>query len=133
MMDDLFGYPDSPGFKEKGGTSEAAAELMAPRAATLCAKALEILRVAYPDGRTADEIASSVRVTVLAMRPRITELYLAGLIEKTCERRKNISGASARVWAWIPRRKEGSHEEVRNGIYGVDRHDNTERLRAVRR
>jgi hypothetical protein len=99
-MIDLFSYPDSPGYKEKGGTSEAAADQIASRAHTLRGKALQIFRELYPDGSTADGIALRVGVTVLAMRPRITELYKFGLIEKTDFCRLNKSGVRARVWRY---------------------------------
>lgn len=96
---DLFDYyPDSPGYKEKGGTSEAAAEAMLPRAETLRGRALARFVEVYPDGLTADQVATRCGVTVLAMRPRITELYKFRLIQKTPETRLNISGSPARVW-----------------------------------
>jgi predicted ArsR family transcriptional regulator len=49
-------------------------------------------------GLTADEIAAALDESVLAVRPRVCELFHAGLIEKTGERRRNRSGLSAHVW-----------------------------------
>lgn len=48
--------------------------------------------------RTADEVASLLSLSVLSVRPRITELRNAGLIEKTGQRRKNASGSKTYVW-----------------------------------
>ena len=49
-------YPAAPGFKEPT-TSRDAAEKIKPIAKTLRDQALAALRVAYPDGLTADEVA----------------------------------------------------------------------------
>lgn len=89
-------YPESAGFKEKGGTSQEAAEAFQGKAATLRGKVLELLRTG--EELTADEIAESLEETVLAIRPRVSELHRVGRIEKTGERRKNASGMSAAVW-----------------------------------
>jgi predicted ArsR family transcriptional regulator len=53
---------------------------------------------ATPRGLTADEIAAALDESVLAVRPRVSELFHAGLIEKTGERRPNASGLCAHVW-----------------------------------
>jgi DNA-binding IclR family transcriptional regulator len=53
---------------------------------------------AVPCGLTADEIAAKLGESVLAVRPRVSELFHAGLIEKTGERRPNASGLNAHVW-----------------------------------
>jgi len=53
---------------------------------------------ATPLGLTADEIAAALDESVLAVRPRVSELFHAGLIEKTGERRRNHSGLCAHVW-----------------------------------
>jgi predicted ArsR family transcriptional regulator len=58
---------------------------------------LEVL-AATPSGLSADEIAATLDESVLAVRPRVSELFHAGLIEKTGERRRNRSGLSAHVW-----------------------------------
>jgi predicted ArsR family transcriptional regulator len=58
---------------------------------------LDVL-AATPAGLTADEIAAALEESVLAVRPRVSELFHAGLIEKTGERRRNQSGLSAHVW-----------------------------------
>lgn len=99
---DLLDYPSDPGFKEKGGTSELAARRVAAHAETLRGKALALLKEIYPLGLSSDEVAAKCGVTVLAMRPRITELGLMGLIEKTGATVRNISGHPARVWRYKP-------------------------------
>ena len=58
---------------------------------------LQIL-AATPPGLTADEIAAKLGESVLAVRPRVSELFRAGLIEKTGDRRPNASGLNAHVW-----------------------------------
>jgi predicted ArsR family transcriptional regulator len=58
---------------------------------------LDVL-AATPSGLTADEIAAALDESVLAVRPRVSELFHAGLIEKTGERRRNHSGLGAHVW-----------------------------------
>lgn len=97
-MKDLLGdtpYPLSPGFKERGSTSEDAARSMAGRARTLRDQTLETLK-----GRpmTADEVAAQLGETVLAIRPRLSELRAKKLIEPTGEKRLNASGKDAKVW-----------------------------------
>ena len=51
-----------------------------------------------PPGLTADEVAAALDESVLAVRPRVSELFHAGLIAKTGERRLNRSGLRAHVW-----------------------------------
>lgn len=88
-------YPDSPGFKEPTTSLEAARGLQA-RANSLRRKALVLLKGFGP--MTPDELARLMCKTVLAIRPRVTELARMGLIERTGERRKNVSGMSAHVY-----------------------------------
>lgn len=105
--DDLFAwreqakpaYPDEPGFKE-ATTSKDAAEAMKPRSSGLRDRALACLALGPA---TPDEIAHQLGESVLAIRPRITELRLLGQIEKTGERRANESGLKAHVWRLITR------------------------------
>ena len=51
-----------------------------------------------PSGLTADEVAARLAESVLAVRPRVSELFHAGLIAKTGDRRANASGLAAHVW-----------------------------------
>jgi len=89
------GYPEEPGFKEAGGTSEEAAARI--NSHTLRATALHYLAI-YEIGLTADEIAAKAGVDKLAMRPRLSELFAMGMVEKSTKVRNNRSGKSARVW-----------------------------------
>jgi predicted ArsR family transcriptional regulator len=90
-------YPDAPGFRRRA-TSKAAAEAIAPRAVKL--KELVLAEIKRREG-TADEIAKRLRQTVLAVRPRCTELAKLNLIEDAGIRRSNVSGRSAIVWRVI--------------------------------
>jgi predicted ArsR family transcriptional regulator len=88
-------YPDSPGYKEKGGTSEAAAALAANTSATLRTRVLAILKNRQ---LTADECARYLGASILAVRPRLSELRRMGEIQKTGSTRMNESGIQAAVW-----------------------------------
>jgi predicted ArsR family transcriptional regulator len=101
-------YPTSPGYKT-GGTSRDAALKMQPRSHKLKREVLELLkRGAY----TADECASALKVTVLACRPRLSELRAEHRIYDTGTRRLNSSGASAKVWRAVEptNRMESLHD-----------------------
>lgn len=87
-------YPDAPGYRRRA-TSKAAAEAIAPRAVVL--KELVLAEIKRKPG-TADEVASRLRQTVLAVRPRCTELGKLGLVVDAGIRRSNVSGRSAIVW-----------------------------------
>jgi predicted ArsR family transcriptional regulator len=80
---------------KEDGTSKDAAEAMATRAPVLHDKVLAALRLAP---KTADEIALFIGESVLAVRPRVSELNRSKVIEKNGERRPNASGRSAYVW-----------------------------------
>lgn len=97
-MTDLFGYEQTrpigePGYKETS-TSKDAAESMKPTAELLRTRVLESLRKRGPG--TPDEVAKRLDLSVLAVRPRFTELSAAGKIEYTGLRKPNDSGRSAK-------------------------------------
>ena len=97
MEADLFSslaYPNVPGAR-RNECSREAAEAMNGRAERLRDAALSLLK---DTALTADEIAALLKETVLATRPRITELKAMGLIYNTGKKRKNISGVNASVW-----------------------------------
>lgn len=94
---DLFTYPRAPGFKANG-TSRAAAEAIAPRAKSIREKVLELLK---REALSADQCAQRLGVTVLAARPRVTELHKMGLIEKLPITACNESGLQAHIWRAI--------------------------------
>ena len=93
-------YPDAPGFKVSG-PSEQAAEAIGSTANKLRGAVLAQL-VTYSAGATADEIAKDLNLSVLSVRPRVSELKRLGKIEGTAARRKNESGMSATVWRLRP-------------------------------
>lgn len=93
---DLLDYPNWPGFRARD-TSKAAADAMAPKSDTLRAHALHHIR-SCDIGLTADEVAKAMNQSVLAIRPRVTELARMNLIRDSGKRRKNKSGKSAIVW-----------------------------------
>lgn len=93
-------YPVAPGFKERGGTSEAAATKVASRAQILRVRVLEALGRA--GNMTADEVADMLGESVLSTRPRFSELAADGAILKTDARRPNASGHNAIVWKLAP-------------------------------
>lgn len=89
-------YPWGPAARATD-TSQQAAVDMEPKVDTLRAKALEAIKSAA-DGLTADEVAAVLGESILAIRPRITELWKLGYLMQTTKRRKNQSGKSAIVW-----------------------------------
>ena len=89
-------YPALPGFKTTG-PSQVAAHTIAPTAAKLRAMVLAAFQRSGA-GLTADEIAKDLNLSVLSVRPRVSELRRNGQIEQTGGRRKNTSGMTATVW-----------------------------------
>jgi predicted ArsR family transcriptional regulator len=101
-MKDLLGdepysatYPDNPGFKERGGTSEQAAQSMTSSAATLRDLVHDTLK---RESMTADEVATRLGKSILSIRPRLSELRAKGMIIATGRARLNESGKPAQVW-----------------------------------
>lgn len=92
-------YPERPGWKAPG-TSQAAAAAVGASVSERRAEVLRVYREALPGGLTADEAASRLGLTPLAVRPRVTELGPKhfGKLERTGERRRNASGLAAAVW-----------------------------------
>ena len=93
-------YPDAPGFKV-AGPSKMAAEKVASTSTKLRAAVLEEFKQ-NPARLTADEIATSLNLSVLSVRPRVSELHRLGMIERTGSRRRNDSGRTATVWRIAP-------------------------------
>ena len=85
-------------------TSQQAANAMKPSAATLrdkCHAALKGARM------TSDEVASLLGCSILAIRPRISELVALNKVVATTERRANESGKKAVVWRAVESFKQG--------------------------
>ena len=57
-----------------------------------------VLAALWDGPATADELASRIGASVLATRPRVSELYRAGLVRPTGRRRPNDSGKNAAEW-----------------------------------
>jgi predicted ArsR family transcriptional regulator len=87
-------YPAEPGYKEDD-TSKEAAESFKETAATIRGKVVSMLFRHGP--QTADEVAKKLGLSVLAVRPRFSELK-NGFIADTGKRRLNLSGKRAKVW-----------------------------------
>jgi predicted ArsR family transcriptional regulator len=94
-------YPDAPGFKVSG-PSEQAAQAIGGNASKLRAAVLAQFAT-YPGGATADEVAKDLDLSVLSVRPRVSELKRLGQIKETGGRRKNQSGMTATVWRVAPK------------------------------
>jgi len=89
-------YPWGPAARATDTSREAAAAI-APRDDTLKRMVLTILRDT-PEGLTADEVAGTLHESVLAIRPRCTELAKLGYVVDSGSRRPNVSGRRAIVW-----------------------------------
>lgn len=90
---DLFTYPQAAGWKARETSRAAAERTPAP---ILRAKVLaEFQRQNY---MTADECAAALRLSILSIRPRVTELSNLGKLMDSGFRRQNASGRSAIVW-----------------------------------
>jgi transcription initiation factor IIE alpha subunit len=94
-------YPDLPGWKAAGPSEDAAARV-AGAAAVMRARVLQVFKNHYPQGLTADEVASHLNLSILSVRPRCSELRRAGNIVDSQARRRNESGMSATVWRFFP-------------------------------
>ena len=73
---------------------------MRTRAPSLKAHAFNAVQAAYPGGLTPDECATIAGCSVLAMRPRLSELYAEGRVLKSAGTRTNASGLEAHVYVW---------------------------------
>ncbi len=91
-------YPETPGAKSTLDTSRGAAVEMRSWARTLRDDCLAFIK---RHESTADEVAVFLGESVLAVRPRISELHAKGLIRDSLKRRRNSSGKSAVVWEAI--------------------------------
>jgi len=104
MQLDLLNYPNSPGWKARE-TSHAAAEAIQDKSKTLREACLGQLQT-Y-GAMTADEIAERLQASILAIRPRISELVCQNKVFDTKARRPNKSGRRAIVWG-LSRETQGS-------------------------
>lgn len=91
------GYPDMPASRDTD-TSKEAAGAMLSRAGTIRAQVMNALDVRP---QTTDEVAEKLGLSVLAVRPRFSELRKTGKIEDSGQRRANGSGKKAIVWCML--------------------------------
>lgn len=91
------GYPVAPGYQDTD-TSKAAAKAISPAVPLLRTMVLEAITAAGTLGITADECAIRLRLSILSVRPRFTELKLLGKIRDSGERRRNAGGHNAIAW-----------------------------------
>jgi len=92
----LFDYPLQAGYKPTSpDTSRESAESI--NAGTLRAEVLEALK--FFGSLTADEVACKLGLSILSIRPRLSELRKLGAVKDTGIRRKNSSGKNAVVWS----------------------------------
>ncbi|WP_316201658.1 MULTISPECIES: hypothetical protein [unclassified Bradyrhizobium] len=87
-------YPNEPGSKTGGASAEAAKQVTG-RARMLRSTIENLMLKGYR--LTSDEIATQMRESPFAIRPRCTELVKRGVLIKTQDRRKNVSGATAHI------------------------------------
>lgn len=88
-------YPDSPGAKGTDGTSQDAAEAIAP-----CVSYLRRVAMRSLDRLGEATVLEAVAVAEVAresLQPRFSELRAMGLVEPTGARRRNPSGKYAAV------------------------------------
>lgn len=108
LIGDLFDrgeprYPAFPGAAKNSETSREAAETIAPFASNWRGKVARLYFEKFPRDFTADEAARELKATPFMIRPRVTELGAAGLLERTGTRRRNPdSTLNAAVWRAAP-------------------------------
>ena len=93
-------YPNTPGFKVRGTSSEAARRV-APRAKRLLDRIQDFIETNYPASFTADQIAALLGEPIFSVRPRVSELHRGGKIVNSGARAPNASGMTATAWRAI--------------------------------
>jgi predicted ArsR family transcriptional regulator len=92
-------YPDHPGYRRNAPeTSKEAADAIAPMARNHRDQILAVIKAAYPDSRSSDQIASEVGLSPYSVRPRVSELVAGGQVERTEDRIKNQGGRTVMLW-----------------------------------
>jgi predicted ArsR family transcriptional regulator len=89
-------YPYLPG-SQQVDTSIEAAELIKEGAETIRRKVFDVICNKGNFGATADEVSELLSLSPFTVRPRVTELYKQGKIERK-DKRKNGSGRTAYVY-----------------------------------
>lgn len=92
-------YPESPGYRANAPeTSREAAEAVAPMARNHRDQILAVIKAAYPESRSSDQIAHTIGLSPYSVRPRVSELLAGGKIERTDDRTKNEGGRTVMLW-----------------------------------
>jgi hypothetical protein len=100
-------YPDSPGWKAEGPSHDAA-KAVTSHAKTLRDRVHGFLQEQHPSAYSADQIAARLGETILSVRPRVSELHKAQLIEAAPGRSKNQSGMTANRWRAVANTCKGA-------------------------
>src|SRR3546814_2981633 len=90
-MADLFTYPNAPGAQNRD-TSRAAADHVPERAPVLRARVPAVIE--RSNGLTADEEAGRLGVSILSVRPRVTELARLHKVRDSGQRPRKIGQAN---------------------------------------
>jgi predicted ArsR family transcriptional regulator len=103
---DILTYPTVAGFKEATTSREAAEAIEAEGRA---GRLREAVKRWFADGNqgTADECAAALGESILAIRPRVSELRNRGFLIETGERRQSSGGRMSHVWARAEMRQIG--------------------------
>jgi transcription initiation factor IIE alpha subunit len=105
-------YPYSPG-SQKVDTSIEAAELIKEGAETIRRKVFDVICNKGIFGATADEVADLLALSPFTVRPRVTELYKQGKIERK-DKRKNASDRLAYVY--VVSKKHINEQYTQKGV-----------------
>ena len=92
-------YPDTPGFKVDGA-SKIAAESMQDKAPTIRDKVLALFK--RHGWLTADECADKLGLSVLSVRPRLSELLRQGKLTKSDRLKQGRYGAPQHFYVLVP-------------------------------
>lgn len=103
-MSNLYLYPVSPSVGIRD-TSRASAEAIAPRVQTLRDRAFKLL---LEKDSTADELAEAMNESILAVRPRVSELVAMDMAVDSGKRRRMASGRSGIVWRAVQKFEQSS-------------------------
>lgn len=110
-MQELPLFEWAAGYQKGSDTSKEAAEKLtnSGKLARMRKQVLDVFNKSL-FGLTADEVATIMGLPVTSVRPRVTELCnIFGLIDKTTERRKNVSGMSAAVYIKPNNQRDGKN------------------------
>lgn len=93
---DLFGEAKAPA--RAADTSQQAAKALEPSVVRYRALVFHAIENAGAGGLTADEAADVLKLGILTVRPRCSELRAMGLVKDSGQRRPNASGNPMIVW-----------------------------------